>query len=153
MGNSRVIIISHRGNISGPSPKFENNPKFVTEAIRAGYDCEVDVWYENDRLYLGHDKPQYEISLKFLKNDKFWCHAKNLPSLEFMIKNDIHCFWHQEDNYTLTSRGFIWAYPGMPLVKDSICVMPEKAKWDTFNNCSGICTDYPNRYRRITDEL
>jgi hypothetical protein len=24
---------------------------------------------------------------------------------------DIHCFWHQDDDVALTSRGFVWKYP------------------------------------------
>ena len=29
-----------------------------------------------------------------------------------MSKMNCHYFWHQEDDYTITSKGIIWAYPG-----------------------------------------
>ena len=80
-----MIYISHRGNITEIKPELENSPEYVTAAVKLGFDVEVDVWSIKDRLYLGHDEPQYEINLKFLQNDKFWCHAKNLPALQYML--------------------------------------------------------------------
>lgn len=61
-----------------------------------------------------------------------------------MIENDIHCFWHQEDDYTLTSKGYIWTYPNRPICSRSIIVC--KTLEDTLNysktNVHGICSDY-----------
>ena len=34
--------------------------------------------------------------------------------------SDIHCFRHQEDDVTLTSRGYMWTYPGKPLTEKQI---------------------------------
>ena len=102
-----MIFISHRGNICGPNPDHENNPEQITKVVSMGFDVEIDVWYQNDAWYLGHDKPQTEIDISFLKNTKLWCHAKNLSALEKMIDLNIHCFWHQTDDYTLTSNGYI----------------------------------------------
>ena len=51
----------------------------------------------------------------------------------------IHCFWHQEDDVTLTSRGFFWTYPGKELTKKSIAVLPQKI--DKTLDCYGVCTD------------
>jgi len=64
-----------------------------------------------------------------------------------MLKEgDIHCFWHQEDDVTLTSKGYIWTYPGKDLTENSIVVMPEKylEKWweYSFKKCRAICSDY-----------
>lgn len=39
--------------------------------------------------------------------------------LEQNIKN---CFWHQEDDYALTSSGYIWTYPDKLLTDKSIIV-------------------------------
>ena len=146
-------IISHRGNIQGRNPVLENSKEYIIASISAGYDVEVDVWFIKDRLYLGHDEPQHEVNLKFLQNDELWCHAKNISALQYMLLHNVHCFWHQEDSYTITSRGYIWAYPGMPLVKNAVCVMPERVNWNYFDKCVAICTDYPNKYRSLIDEL
>ena len=56
-----------------------------------------------------------------------------------------HVFWHQEDDVTLTSRGFLWTYPGKYLTPHSICVMPERANYETID-CAGVCTDFIKRY-------
>ena len=63
---------------------------------------------------------------------------------------DFHYFWHQEDDFTLTSKNYIWTYPGKPYTPKSIIVMPEdNLKLFDFNQIKeydvyGVCTDYPN---------
>ena len=136
-----MILISHRGNLNGKDVDNENNPLYIDRALGKGYDVEIDVWYENGKWYLGHDKPQYEIELDYLRNKKLWCHAKNIEALNLMLDDDIHCFWHQEDDVTLTSCGFIWTYPGKKLTEKSICVLPEKNN-EIPKKCLGICSDY-----------
>ena len=45
-------LISHRGNINGKQLDLENDPKYIENAIKQGYDVEVDIWY-TDGFYLG----------------------------------------------------------------------------------------------------
>lgn len=108
-----MIYISHRGNLTGPS-KTENYPIHISAALVMGYHVEIDVWFVNDKFYLGHDEPNFktEVDLKYLKNKKLWCHAKNIEALSMMLRNKVHCFWHQEDDATITSKSYIWTYPG-----------------------------------------
>jgi hypothetical protein len=138
-------LISHRGNLEGPNPEHENSPRYVMDTINRGFECEVDVWKVGDTFYLGHDTAQYPITLDFLRDERLWCHAKNTEALEALLQyRNIHCFWHEEDQYTITSKGYIWAYPGSPLTPNSICVMPEvKAveKWAATLH-KGVCSDY-----------
>lgn len=146
-----MILISHRGNLKGPNKEKENSPEYILKAAHCGYNVEIDVWHEKNNFFLGHDKPEYKISLEFLKNNLFWCHAKNISSLNLMIENGIHCFWHQGDDFTLTSNNFIWAYPSKhsQLPKKCINVMPEINS--NFNikkivlekeKYAGVCSDY-----------
>jgi len=139
-------LISHRGNINGKKPEYENDPGYIDEALDKGYGVEIDVWYINEDWYLGHDKPQYKINLEYLKNDRFWCHAKNIEALNKMLERDIHCFWHQEDDVTLTSKGYMWTYPGKELTHKSIAVLPEINN-DIPKKCLGICSDYIVNYK------
>ncbi len=142
-------IISHRGNISGPNPEKENSIPYIKKALTAGYEVEVDVWKINSNFFLGHDLPQYEVNINFLENKKLWCHAKNILALQSLLDRGIRCFWHQEDDCTITSDGVIWTYPGKELTENSICVMPELAEYSDseIRKCLGICTDFPDRYK------
>jgi hypothetical protein len=145
-------FISHRGNIDGINTNMENNPKYINTAIGLGFDVEIDVWIVNDKIYLGHDEPQYNVQNSFLENEKIWCHAKNYEAFYYMLKNkNIHCFWHQEDDFTITSKNIIWSYPGKKLGDNSICVLPESVNYETqeLKLCYGICSDYINRYKKI----
>ena len=137
-----MILISHRGNLYGPNSAMENRPGYIIEAINAGYNVEVDVWNIDGCFYLGHDRPEYPIEESFLESEVLWCHAKNMIAFDNMLKNNkIHCFWHQEDDYALTSRGIIWVFPGKPMVKNSVCVMPEAFK-SNFADNKWVCSDY-----------
>lgn len=134
-------IISHRGNLNGPS-NLENNPSHILNCLSKNIECEIDVWNIDGKFYLGHDSPQYHVDLDFLKLDGLWCHCKNLEALEQLVKLNIHCFWHQNDDFTLTSKGFIWTFPNKEVVGHSV-IVDNSSNWRNKNyNCYGICTDY-----------
>ena len=63
---------------------------------------------------------------------------QNTEALYEMSKMNCHYFWHQEDDYTITSKGIIWAYPGKKLTNNSICVLPELFN-KHIEDCLGIC--------------
>ena len=103
----------------------------------------------DDLLYLGHDEPQYKIEKSFLNNKFFYIHCKNSEALLFMSKNSMLCdyFWHQDDQYTLTSRNRVWVHPTAKLLKDSICVLPEISRNEDLSLCYGICSDFIERFK------
>ena len=143
-----MYFISHRGNLNGPNKKFENSIEYINIALRKGYHVEVDVWYYKNAFYLGHDKPQHKTNKKYLLNKSFWCHAKNFEALINLKKINAHYFWHQKDDFVLTSKGFIWTFPGKKLSKKSIYVLPENIKkFDSSLNFQGICSDYIEKYK------
>ncbi len=155
-------LISHRGNITGRNSNLENKPEYIMNAISKGYDVEIDVWWYNESFYLGHDEPLYKIDPEFLYKTiqggpQFWCHAKNVEAIVEMKKYtpvsrhtypfpNINYFWHQNDDVTLTSHGYVWAYPGKQPIKDSIAVLPEIFQ-DDLSVCKGICSDNIKKYR------
>ncbi len=142
-----MYLISHRGNINGIEKDNENNPDYINQAISRGYDVEVDVRYESGQFFLGHDFNQFKVNEEFLLNNKLWCHAKTNEALIALDRIKAHYFWHQEDDYTITSKGFFWTYPGKKLLQKSICVLPEKSNYDKID-CLGICSDFIARYNR-----
>lgn len=143
-------LISHRGNINGPNLLEENNPEYIDFALKLCYDVEIDLRLENNKFYLGHDEPQYYVPMIWLveRKDNLWIHCKDLDCLNNFSNSpiDFNYFWHQEDDYTLTSKNFIWTYPGKEYKSKSVIVMPE---WDNMSydslrdaDCYGVCSDY-----------
>ena len=140
-------LIAHRGLVNGPNKHIENQPATIKSALDNGFDCEIDLWVFDCRLYLGHDGPQYNITEQFLKQSGLWIHCKNLDALEYCSKDKtLNYFWHENDTYTLTSQGIIWAYPDKTLNTQCVMVMPE---WQdsTLENvkhatCFAVCSDF-----------
>jgi len=146
-----MILISHRGNINGPIPKLENNPFYISQAMDKGYSVEIDVWYDKG-WWLGHDEPKYKITRQYLDKWEFWIHCKNLDALSRIgDASSPKYFWHQNDEYTLTSQGLIWTFPRKILTKKSICVLPEMGSYTTkeLKKCYGICSDVIEKYKNI----
>jgi hypothetical protein len=148
-----MIYISHRGNINGRIEEAENKPEYIIDALRLDYDVEIDVWYIAGEWWLGHDEPQYQIDFDWMdsRSDRLWIHCKNIEAVEYFYENENDCkelnwFWHENDTLTLTSYGYIWAYPGKQPIKKSIAVMPE-IHMDNINVCIGICSDYIEKYK------
>ena len=148
-----MILISHRGNINRIESSEENKPEYIQAALDAGYDVEIDVWNLAGKWFLGHDYPTYPIGTDFLINKKLLCHAKNLPALDFMLKIDTHCFWHQEDHYTLTNKGYILSYPGYSTPGyNTICMKSEYHSLSNIKDCYAICSDYVEYYKDSSND-
>lgn len=148
-------LISHRGNLTGETPLYENKPSYIEEAISEGYDVEIDLRFENGNYYLGHDTADHIVFLNWLEQykDKLWIHCKDLSSLEKMSSTDFNYFWHVSDRYTVTSKGNIWIHVGQIPCKNCIIVLPEQISlyydetW--FNGCYGICSDVIKQYEHL----
>jgi hypothetical protein len=150
-------IISHRGNLNGPDPENENKYSYIQSCLDLGFDVEIDIWAIDGQLYLGHDKPQYAIDKPSVASIGLngWFHCKNLGALEYFKDNfnSLNYFWHQSDDYTITSSGYFWTYPGKLIGEQSIIVLPETIEGSEVVKMLaakpyGVCTDYPKQYRK-----
>lgn len=144
-----MIFISHRGNLNGVQKEFENLPSFIDNAIKLGFDVEIDLRTYKNKLFLGHDEPQYEISLEWILKRKkhIWIHAKDFNSLYLLskINKKIIYFAHQNDDYTLISNGMIWCH-NYNISLNKKCIIP-LITLDQINNFVdkkfyGVCSDY-----------
>ena len=133
-------IISHRGNLDGANPSNENSPSYIKAALSAGFDVEIDVRVFNGKLYLGHDTPNHQVSETFF-TDKMWIHCKNFEAVEYFKKTKLNWFWHEQDDLTMTSKGFIWCYPGKYTPSGITVLCGKPIHIDKKIIC--ICTDYP----------
>lgn len=139
-----MILISHRGNINGREFDKENSPSQLERCISLGYDVEFDLRFIDGAFFLGHDTPDYKIDLGWLESvkGKSWIHCKNTEALDRLSGSDFNYFWHDTDDYTLTSKGIIWVYPGKKLCRNSIAVKPESWTNEKELDCLGVCTDH-----------
>ena len=101
---------------------------------------------------MGHDYGEHKLSIEWFEERKglLFIHAKDLATYTYFIRQKgFNVFWHQEDDYTLTSAGQIWAYPGSALNEKTICVMPETVLYSIkdISRCLGICSDFVKNYR------
>jgi hypothetical protein len=145
---SSMILISHRGNLNGPDEPGENTPSSIDVALSMGLDVEVDVRVLNGSVFLGHDDPSTKVDMDWIltRSPRLWIHCKNMQAMEFFSESGCNYFWHQEDDCTLTSLGFIWTYPGKPLSSKSIAVLPEIWTDDLDLRCAGVCSDFVSRW-------
>jgi len=149
--------IAHRGNVDYPRQHWAENS---IDAIRAcgdlGLDVEIDVWRVDGAIWLGHDEP-IELAddaelMEFV--DRIWFHCKNLDALEhFGTRAGIKAFWHEDDQFTMTTNGLIFTRPGGRLTPCSIAVMPEMADYtpEELAICHAICTDKWDYYRKLAE--
>lgn len=149
----KMKLISHRGNINGAIPEKENNPEYIFDALKSGYDVEIDLWYRNAKWYLGHDKPQYEVDSSFIFTDGLWVHCKDIKTFSKVIKEDpnnlINTFYHTDEDVALTSHRFLWTYPCNQLYNNSVCVMPELGYIGDLKECYGICSDDIHNFKTL----
>jgi len=142
-----MIIISHRGNLNGIDSSSENNPDSIIEVLNLGFDVEVDLRLYNDKLFLGHDEPEYRVDLNFLKQSGVWVHVKNKEVIP-LLRNEtnIHWFWNETDQLTLTSRGYVWCFPGHEIGGG---IMVDKGQTLSPEiNIAGVCTDDPIKWKK-----
>lgn len=138
--------IAHRGNIEGPDFSNENNPIYCTNALEQDYDVEIDIWNVSGEWYSGHDEPQYPVSEPWLlKTVGLWVHCKNLAALRRLLDEvNVNYFWHEEDQFTLTSNRYIWTYPGNEVTTRSIQVISGDGQ--PLLNAAGWCGDYVKKW-------
>ena len=139
-------LIAHRGNVNGPDPLTENTPEKIESAIAAGYDVEIDIWYDEEgKLWLGHDEPTYEITWWWLagKQEYLWIHCKDFRTFHEFSHNTsgYNYFFHQGDDYTLTSKEYIWSSPGKSYTPNTIRMVDTKEDTKEYD-CYAICSDY-----------
>jgi hypothetical protein len=141
-------IISHRGNIVGPNPSRENTPSYIDTAISAGYEVEVDIRFINEKYYLGHDTPDYEVTQTWLvkRKDKLWIHCKNVEAANELSQiGSVQFFCHTSDPFVLTSNGFVWAHD-LSIETTNRIIIPLLGEQDLIEyqgkSAYAACTDY-----------
>jgi hypothetical protein len=152
-------LIAHRGNLDGKHPSKENHPEYIDAAIFAGYDSEIDLRSNGTNLFLGHNGFEYQISTNYLLDriDKLWVHCKDRQAFDIALQYNLNCFWHSNDDYTLTKAGYVWAFPGkfsteyncVMVLPETVWSLKEIVNFKTF----GICSDIVKKIKESYDSL
>ncbi len=165
-------LISHRGNLTGPQPKYENTICYIDYALSKGFDVEIDVWKfpEEDCFYFGHDKPNLSqsVPLWYLENPNLWIHCKNQTAWQFLVENKrTNAFIHTDEPWVQTTNGTTWVHSKYN--PPDFYAMFKKQEYDGwyknykgpiftyfvnqkrlsgYENCDyGLCSDYIDSYR------
>jgi hypothetical protein len=153
-------ILLHRGN-NRIDNLPENDPATINIRNNEGYAVECDIWFKEEKWYLGHDAPEYEVLdlEEFLSERSNLIHAKDGKTFAKLLKycrergfnNEI--FYHTSEDYVLTTRENIIAYPGKTLYNENFCMMPESMGRDITEeekkNIVEICSDNIDLIRSI----
>ena len=153
-------LISHRGNLSGPSPENENKIPYVQRAIDRGYDVEIDVRLIDNNLYLGHDSPDYLVDLSWLldRKEHLLVHAKNFQAMSFLIKYDLRIFYHQVEKHTVIGNTKnLWSCDIGEATEKSIIPLISLEEVEKYKNLVGnfygVCSDYVGDFNTIGETL
>jgi hypothetical protein len=143
------MLIAHRGNTEGCISELENDPAYIEKAISQGFMAEVDLWKDGERLYLGHDDGQYDVpsSWLFRRNQDLLVHCKNKDAFDHALRNGLHAFWHTDEDYVLTSKGYCVGYPGKLSVGTRFILAVPERYWENVLDCKpfitfGVLSDY-----------
>jgi hypothetical protein len=152
-----MILISNGGNLFGPTEN-SNKPEFIINTINQGFDVKIDLWLENNELYLGDEKPEYKMEIDLLStyHHKLWLHCHDLAIIERFHGLDamgvkLNYFYLNLDPITRTSKGYNIVSNHKPL-KGSIYMKPEElsaevvADYD-LTQCYGIISNSITSYQ------
>ena len=142
-----ALLISHRGNLNGINNDLENTKQYINNTLNKGYYVLVDVFLLGSKhLALGIDNPVEPVELEFLKQLKIIVRTKDIKCFQFLLENQVHCFYQDFNSTTLTNGGLIWTSNSNILTKKCIYAMPE---WNLEDisicntmPCSGICSNF-----------
>ncbi len=144
-------LIAHRGNLNGKIERKENTIEYIEGAISQGYDVEIDVRFAEGELWLGHDAPCEKLDPEWLdaRWKYLWVHCKDLASIQHLRMSNLNYFGHDNDDFVLTSKGYIFCKPTPNLDTNCVMVMPEYYNYKYTNEkCFAILTDFPKRFVR-----
>ncbi len=156
--------ISHRGNLTGPTPEHENYPEYILKALQKGFEVEIDLWCHGTDFFLGHDSCEYNVTKEFLIefSTRLWIHCKNLQALQAVrhivpVEHGLHFFWHEKDRYAITSHDWVISYPGCEACcPDAVCMLPEWNQHLEFipdylleQGFTAVCSDYIENIKEL----
>lgn len=158
-----MLYISYLGIYDGQNFQDANTPNQIGTAFNNGFSCLVDVWRENDKLYLGYDQPLIEVTPEYLRGGRFWINARNVAMQTWLTEQPLskypNYFWFPNDTESTpvtTSGGQIITPGTVPINNTSIIFLPEiqdRAMFSTVKlRCYGVISSYVTFIKRMRNE-
>jgi hypothetical protein len=145
-------LISNKGNITGKLLD-ENNPAIVESAINIGYDVKIDLWLQENQLYLGTDKPEYKLDIDWLEkhHHKLWLHCHDLEIINKFYALDpmgvkLNYFHMESDILVRSSKWYNIMQLKNP-INGCVFMNPENHPEYDFSQCFGIISNSVAIYR------
>ena len=139
-------LISNKGNLRGIISEYENTPEYIEAALNSGFDVKIDLLLNDGKLFIGNDSNKIKLDIDWLEkyHNKLWLECKDINLIQKLNQLDnrgayLNYFWHENDQITLTSRGYILTYIDEPVIGGII--MTPTIKNDKIKLCYGICSD------------
>jgi hypothetical protein len=143
------LRVYHRGN-SARDLSVENNPKKLLELVRRGRHIELDIWTVGNKLFVGHDRPDVEVTYDWLLavEPRALIHCKDGRTFS-VLRRYFACrgiaanlFYHTSEDYALSTGGWVITYPGKPVFGEFLSMMPETAgRNPNMEAAAIICSD------------
>lgn len=141
-----MLLISNKGNISGPNSHLENTPDYIDSTIEQGYNVKIDLWYIHNKCFLGQDGPKTEVSWEWIiKNAEYlWVNCMNISTFSFLLENakPLNFFYNKLDQVTLTSQGFAWSNNNEHTKGTIVC------DTDDIDDVLGLCSDHVAKWSK-----
>ena len=130
-----MLFIAHRGNLYGP-----RDDTSIEDALKAGFDVSIDVWWHKGAFWTGVMEPKSPISREMLLDAGVWCVPRNeqcrLELMELGARfledaQDAVCF--PEKNHEISEKDmkkcgiilsdYVWHYKRRLTAKTRIAMM------------------------------
>ena len=158
-----MLYISYQGIYDGQNYEKANTPDQIGTAFNHGFACMVDVWRNDNKLYVGSEENPIEVTEKYLQGNRFWINARNTDMQDWVSAQPTklypNYFWFANDTEstpTTTSGGQIIT-PGTVATSNlSIVFLPEiqdRGMLSTVKlRCYGVCSTYLTFIKRMRNE-
>jgi hypothetical protein len=145
-------LISNKGNLNGISEN-ENKPEFIENAINLGYDVKIDLWLQDNQLYLGSSKPEFKLDIDWFEkfHQKLWLDCHDLTIIDRFYDLDpmgtkLNYFYIHKDPIARTSKWYniVW---GEKPIKGCVFMYPEIHPEFDYTQCFGLISSQIMNYK------
>lgn len=157
--------ISYQGIYDGTNYQNANTPPQISKALLAGFDCMMDVWRIDGKLYVGaNNDPNIEVTELYIQGARKWINVQNDEMKEWIVTKPAklypNYFWFETPTpppaYVTASNGKLITPGTVPINNDSVIFLPEITDKSMFTTthlkCYAVCSTYLTYIKRMRNE-